>query len=80
MYIRRFGVKYAVIDKAGNEICRFDLLSDACIVERFLSNKDLPKDEAEKALKLIREDEGRNHHADRAKKTVSERVPEEVES
>ena len=58
MYIRKFGVKYAVIDRNENEVCRFDRLADAGIVLRYLSNQKLPEPEEVHALQLLRKFDG----------------------
>ena len=54
MYIQKFGVKYAVLDRKDNEVCRFKRLADACIVQRYLSNQSLPEPEEKRALQLLR--------------------------
>lgn len=55
MFIQKFGTKYAVVDRNDREICRFDKLSSACLVQRYLNNQYLPENESAKALRLIQE-------------------------
>lgn len=54
MYIQKRGIKFAVVDQKDNEVCWFDQLADACIVQRYMSNQSLPRAEEIRALYLLR--------------------------
>lgn len=55
--------KYRIIDGQGNPLISFDNLSDAGICLRYLTSKQMARDEAKQALELLKDfDNCRNLH------------------
>lgn len=81
MYVQKIGVKYSVRDRNDNEVCRFDRLADACIVQRYLSNQNLPEYEELYALRLLRKfDEDGGGKVDNGRKEKApDGISEELE-
>ena len=80
MYIKKFGVKYAILDRNNTEVCRFNRLADACIVQRYLSNQSLPEPEEKRALQLLRmfDENGGGRVDSRRKEKEADGIPAEL--